>query len=81
MASKYILITPVKNEEENLPNLIQSVVEQTIKPVLWVIVDDGSTDRSPEIIKEAQKKYSWIQSIRLESKSRELGIQHTCFFQ
>lgn len=45
---KYIVVTPCKNEGENLPNLIASVVAQTIMPVLWVIVDDGSTDTTPE---------------------------------
>lgn len=71
---RYILITPVKDEEKNLPNLIQSVIEQTIKPALWVIVDDGSTDKSPEIIRDAQKKYNWIQSIRLGKSNRDNRI-------
>ena len=68
---QYILITPIKNEEKNLPELIQSVVGQTIKPVLWFIVDDGSTDKSPEIINEAKEKYEWIQSIRLNEGVRD----------
>jgi len=68
---QYILVTPIKNEEKNLPNLIQSVIKQTVKPVLWVIVDDGSTDNSPEIINEAKEKYGWIQSIRLNEGVRD----------
>ena len=71
---QYILITPVKNEEENLPKLIQSVVKQTIKPVLWVIVDDGSSDNTPKIIKEAKEKYEWIQNIGLDSEKRDRGL-------
>lgn len=71
---RYILTTPVKNEEENLSNLIQSVVKQTVRPMLWVIVDDGSTDNTPEIIKEAIKKYEWIQSIRLDESIRDRGF-------
>lgn len=73
---QYILLTPVKNEGENLPKLIQPVVEQTIKPVLWVIVDDGSTDNTPEIIKEAKEKSKWIQSIRLDERVgyRDIGV-------
>lgn len=70
----YILITPVKNEEENLPNLIRSITNQTIKPVLWVIVDDGSSDCTPEIIEEAKEKYNLIQSIRLDKSVRDRGI-------
>ena len=73
---RYILNTPIKDEEENLSNLIQSVVKQTVKPVLWVIVDDGSTDSSQDIIEEAVKKHKWIQSIRLSSSKRDLGLHY-----
>jgi len=70
---RYILITPDKNEERSLPGLIQSVVKQTIKPTLWVIVDDGSTDTSPEIIKDAKEEHRWIQSIQLNKSMRDIG--------
>jgi len=71
----YILVTAAKNEGENLSKTIQSVAEQTIKPLVWVIVDDGSTDNTPEILKEAEGKYEWIQSIRLEEGTeRDLGF-------
>jgi len=72
---RYILVTAAKDEGENLPNLIKSVTEQTIKPLVWVIVDDGSTDNTPQILKEAKVKYGWIQSIRLEEATeRDLGF-------
>lgn len=58
--SNYILITPVKNEEDNLPQLIKSVVEQTERPVLWIILNDHSTDTSQDIISEAVSKYDFI---------------------
>ena len=64
MNRQYIVVTPCRNEEKNLPNLMQSMTAQTIKPALWVIVDDGSTDRTPEIIEKAKEKYDWIKSIR-----------------
>lgn len=71
----YIIITPCKNEGRNLPNLIKSVVTQTLKPVLWVIVDDGSIDNTPDILKKIEKKYDWIKSIRLNyNKKRDLGL-------
>lgn len=71
---RYIVVTPCRNEEKNLPNLVQSIVAQTIRPALWVIVDDGSTDSTPEIIKEAVKKNEWIKGIRLNSSKRDLGL-------
>lgn len=70
----YIVITPCKNEENNLPCLIQSLIKQSITPVLWTIVDDGSTDKSPEIINQIIKEYKWIQSICLKEGPRDLTI-------
>jgi len=74
--SPYILVTPAKNEEKNLPNLIQSVTDQTIKPAVWVIVDDGSTDGTPNIIRKAQEEHSWIQRVRLEKHQRDIGKRY-----
>lgn len=70
---EYIVASPAKNEGKNLPMLIQSMVEQTIKPRVWVIVDDGSTDDSPNIIRGAQEEHSWIQSVRLKEYPRDVG--------
>ena len=47
----YVLITPARNEEAFIEKTIQSVVSQTILPAKWVIVSDGSTDRTDEIVK------------------------------
>jgi len=52
MNRRYIAVTPCGNEEKNLPNLMQSITAQTIEPELWVIVDNGSTDKTPELIKK-----------------------------
>ena len=69
----YILVTPAKNEGNNLPKLIQCVTEQTIKPLVWAIVDDGSIDNTVDIIKRAKEQYTWIKSIRLEGLRRDLS--------
>lgn len=71
---QYIVITPCKNEDDNLPDLIQYLIKQSTTPVLWTIVDDGSTDKTPEIIKEIKKEIKWIQSIYLKESSRDLTI-------
>jgi len=70
----YFIVTPAKNEEENLPSTIRSIERQTIKPILWVIVDDGSTDSTPQIIESAKKKHEWIHSIHLNESARDLTI-------
>lgn len=72
----YILVTPCKNEEKSLLDLIFSVKNQTIKPTLWLIIDDGSTDNSPQIINRAKKENSWITSFRLKEGKRDIGIKY-----
>ena len=74
ISRRYIVITPCKNEGVNLPDLIESMVAQTVRPVVWVIVDDGSSDDTPNIIESAMKTQDWIQSIRLDSAVRDLGL-------
>ncbi|MBW8015844.1 MAG: glycosyltransferase family 2 protein [Planctomycetes bacterium] len=50
MSNKFVLITPAYNEEKYIERTIESVLVQTIMPKRWIIVDDGSTDSTPEII-------------------------------
>ncbi len=59
----YVVITPVRNEEKYVGKTIESMVNQTILPKEWIIVDDGSTDRTPQIIHEAARQYSWIRTV------------------
>lgn len=68
----YILITPVKNEEKNLCSVIESIINQTMRPVLWLIVDDGSTDTSPKIIQNFVSRHDWIKTIRLPPRPRDI---------
>ena len=77
---QYIMVTPVKNEEDSLPNQARSVLEQTFKPSLWVIVDDGSTDGTVDIIRDLTNKHNWIKTIKLGKSHRDLGvhISHVC---
>ncbi|MDG6219072.1 MAG: glycosyltransferase family 2 protein [Candidatus Thermoplasmatota archaeon] len=71
---RYILVTPCKNEEASLPKLAESIVNQTLLPELWVIVDDGSTDQTSNIITNLSSKYEWIHCLKLNEKPRDLGI-------
>ena len=47
---KYVLITAARNEESFIKKTLDSVVTQTVLPERWIIVDDGSTDRTAEIV-------------------------------
>lgn len=65
---RYVVITPCRNEEEYLPITIDTMVKQTILPSLWVIVDDGSTDSTPQLVEEAAAKHSWIKLHRRKDR-------------
>jgi glycosyltransferase involved in cell wall biosynthesis len=76
----YILVTPAKNEAQYLPEVASSVINQTLRPVLWLIVDDGSADQTPQIIENLKNQHSWIQSIRLGPRARDItfGYSFVC---
>ncbi len=57
---KYVVISPVRNEAKYLQRTIDTVVAQTTKPAKWIIVDDGSTDETPDIIARAAGAHDWI---------------------
>lgn len=65
MKYSYLLITPAKNEEAFIEHTIKSVVRQTILPVKWVIISDGSTDRTDNIVQHYAAEHEWIELIRL----------------
>jgi glycosyltransferase involved in cell wall biosynthesis len=67
-ASNYVLVTPVRNEEATIGITIESVVAQTILPREWVIVSDGSTDRTDEIVKSHAVAHPFIKLLRLDHK-------------
>ena len=60
---KYVIISPVRNEEDFLEITLQCVADQTIQPTEFIIVNDGSADRSPEIMKKFVDRYSWIKMV------------------
>jgi len=63
---KYILITPARNEEAFITKTLDSVITQTVLPERWIIVDDGSTDDTAEIVESYAKRHPWIELVRRE---------------
>jgi glycosyltransferase involved in cell wall biosynthesis len=60
---KYVLITPSRNEEKFIQKTLDSMVAQTLLPVRWVIVDDGSTDRTGQLADDYARRYPWIEVV------------------
>ena len=61
--TRYVIITPVRDEEKYIEATIESVRRQTILPSEWVIVDDGSTDRTGEILDRIAAQLPWMRVI------------------
>jgi glycosyltransferase involved in cell wall biosynthesis len=59
----YLLISPCRNEADYMRRTLDSVVAQTRTPACWVIVDDGSTDDTPLILKEYAARHPWIRVV------------------
>jgi poly-beta-1,6-N-acetyl-D-glucosamine synthase len=71
---RYCLITPCRDEEQFARRTLESVTSQSIAPALWIIVDDGSKDRTPAILAEYAAKFPWIRIMRREDRGfRKLG--------
>ena len=76
----YVLITPARNEEKNIEKTIQSVITQTFLPVKWVIVSDGSTDRTDEIVKRYLAGNAWMELVRMpDRRDRSFSAKVHCF--
>ncbi len=74
MKYRYVVITPVRDEEEYIHKTFESVVAQTIRPAQWILVDDGSRDGTGAIIDGYAKRHAWITALhRPAGGGRSLG--------
>ena len=65
---QYVIITPVRDEEKYIERTIESVLSQTIKPVEWVIVDDGSSDGTGMVIDGYASRYQWVNTVHRSNR-------------
>lgn len=66
---KYVVITPARNEAQFIELTLKSVTNQTVRPQKWVIVSDGSTDGTDEIVKKYMERHAWIELVRMPDRS------------
>lgn len=69
-AQRYVLISPCRNEATYMRQTLDSVIAQSIRPTKWVIVDDGSTDETPQILAEYASRYDWIEIVTRTDRGR-----------
>lgn len=74
MCIKYLVVTPVRDEESYLRLTIESMIAQTIRPVEYVVVNDGSKDKTGEIIDEYARQHAWIRAVHRKDRGfRKVG--------
>ena len=60
----YVLITPARNEADLIALTIDSMVAQTVRPLKWIIVSDGSTDNTDDIVRKYLDAHPWMELVR-----------------
>lgn len=60
----YVLVTAARNEASFIDQTIRSVLRQKVRPLKWVIVSDGSTDGTDDIVRNYVDKHGWIELVR-----------------
>jgi len=61
--ARYAVITPVRDEEKYIENTLECVLRQTVLPIEWMIVDDGSTDQTGVVLDRYAARHPWIHII------------------
>src|SRR3989442_12556573 len=80
MPCTYVLVTAARNEAEFIDLTMQSVVNQTVRPIRWVVVSDGSTDATDEIVGRYAADHPWIELVRLpERRGRHFAAKARAF--
>jgi glycosyltransferase involved in cell wall biosynthesis len=69
MTLSYVLITPARNEADYIEKTIESVISQTVLPLRWIIVSDGSTDGTDAIVQKYLPGRPWIELIQLPPRA------------
>jgi glycosyltransferase involved in cell wall biosynthesis len=68
MSLEYVIITPAHNEAACIEKTMQSVIGQTVYPKRWIIVNDGSTDGTEQIVRRYAADRKWIELLCLPQR-------------
>jgi glycosyltransferase involved in cell wall biosynthesis len=77
---RLVLVTPARNEKAFIERALASVVAQTVLPIRWVIVNDGSTDGTGEIARRYAARHDWIEVVDMPAhRDRSFAAKVHCF--
>jgi biofilm PGA synthesis N-glycosyltransferase PgaC len=65
---RYSVVTPVRNEAEFIEQTVESMIGQTVRPVEWIIVNDGSTDQTADIVARYAAQHPWMKLVNREDR-------------
>jgi glycosyltransferase involved in cell wall biosynthesis len=69
-ATTYAAVSPVRSEAGNLRRIAECLGRQTVLPTRWIIVDNGSTDATPEVIDRLAREHAWVGTISIPGTDR-----------
>lgn len=75
----YVLVTPVRDAAATIACTIDAMLAQAVKPARWVIVDDGSSDSTPQIVADQAAGVDWIRLIRRARGERDFAAKVRAF--
>jgi poly-beta-1,6-N-acetyl-D-glucosamine synthase len=69
MGLTYAAVTPARDEAENLPRLAAALLAQSVVPVRWIVVENGSSDGTDELVRRLAAEHEWIQLLQTEASA------------
>jgi glycosyltransferase involved in cell wall biosynthesis len=79
----YVVITPCRDEAKYARATLDSMIAQTERPTLWVVVDDGSKDGTTEILEDYAAKHPWIRVVRRQDRGARVvgaGVMEAFYY-
>jgi biofilm PGA synthesis N-glycosyltransferase PgaC len=71
---RYVLITPARNEASSIERTLLSVINQTVRPLKYVVVSDSSSDGTDDVVRKHAARHDWIELVRTpERKERSFA--------
>src|SRR3979490_178811 len=70
LSRRYLLISPCRDESQYLRRTLDSVAAQSVPPALWLVVDDGSTHETPDILEDYARRLPYLRVVQRTDRGR-----------